>query len=189
MKLILLHGTGASPEHNWFRSVERTFTSPPYEWQVWVPQLPNTDQPSGTEWVKHVIANAPFELNERTVVVGHSAGAVAALMLAQTVKRPLGAAFAVGMPKDNEYLKWEANARLFDQPFNRDALRRGAGYLAFIHSDNDPYCPAEQTHEVCDALDAEWIMLPGQDHFSTSVDPRHTEFPELASIIDERVGL
>lgn len=189
MKLVLLHGTGAGPEWNWFRSVEQTYTNPPYSGKVWIPQLPNAGHPSGTEWANFVIENAPFELDDQTVVVGHSAGGVAALIVAQLVDRPLRATVAVATPPNNEFLQWEANDRLFDQPFDYEAIRRGAGYLAFIHSDNDSLCPMEQTKQLCEALDAEWILLPGKGHFSEEQGPQNKNFPELIDIINERVGL
>ncbi len=187
MKAIILHGTGASPEYNWFRWLEGSLND--REWETWVPRLPNPKHPSGREWTNFVLGNTPFAIDGETVVVGHSAGAVVSLVLAQTVRTPLKAVFAVAPPRDNEHLKWSQNDRLFDVPFDFDAIQRGAGRLVVLGSDNDIYCPLDQTKDVCQRAGGEMIEIPGQGHFNTEASEQYRRFPKLLEIIDKRVGL
>jgi predicted alpha/beta hydrolase family esterase len=187
MKAIFLHGTGASPKHNWFLGVASELEG--HQWQTWVPQLPDPGHPSSREWTEYVLANTPFAIDDETVIIGHSSGGVAALVLAQTVQTPVNATFVVAAPRDNEYLKWQANDRLFDVPFNFEAIRVGAGSLIFIHSDNDPYCPLEQTRELCERAGGTMVMIPGQGHFNIETGDAYRQFPRLLEIIGEKVGL
>jgi predicted alpha/beta hydrolase family esterase len=52
-----------------------------------------------------------------------------------------------------------------------------------VHSDNDPFCPLEDTKYFASVLDAEFVMLPGNDHFSYELNPKHDKLPELLEIL------
>jgi predicted alpha/beta hydrolase family esterase len=182
MKAIILHGTKSSPDNNWF-SWLKSGLEEELGAEVWVPALPHPDHPSSREWVDYVHEHAPFAIDNETIVVGHSTGAVAALLLAQTNKTSLEGVFAVATPRDNDHLKWEANDRFFDVPFDFKAIRANAGKLFFVHSDNDPYCPLEQTKDVCEQVGGELIVIPGQGHFNLERGPQYKEFRKLLDII------
>jgi uncharacterized protein len=59
---IILHGTLGSPEGNWFRWLETRLKE--QGMQVWLPALPQADQPSLAEWSQYVHQNAPFDINQ-----------------------------------------------------------------------------------------------------------------------------
>jgi uncharacterized protein len=187
MKAIILHGTKSSPEEHWFRWLQSGLEEE-FGWEAWVPQLPQPEHPSGRQWAQFVLGNAPFAIDGETVVVGHSSGAVTALLLAQQVKAPFRATFAVGTPRDNNFLQWKANDRLFDLPFDYPAIKAGAGKLIFVHSDDDPYCPLDQAEDLCRHCGGELIILKGQGHFNTEKGPEYREFPKLLDAIIQKVG-
>lgn len=173
---IILHGTLGSPEGNWFQWLKDQLETKGF--QVWLPQLPHSEQPSLKEWADFIHANCPFEINEETLIVGHSSGAILALILAQQNPKPIGQIVCVSVFHDNS-LKWEPNNKLFDVAFDWDAIRTNTKKLLFIHSDNDPYVPLEQAQYVADNCQAELITIPGQGHFNLEQSEEYKRFPKL----------
>ena len=124
-KAVILHGTGGSPEGNWFRWLERQLQAKGVE--VWLPQLPHAEQPSLREWIAFVHENCPFGLDENTVIIGHSSGAVLALALAQENQTKLKSVICVSV-FTNEWgestaTEWPPNAQLFDVKLDWERIR------------------------------------------------------------------
>jgi uncharacterized protein len=126
---LILHGTLGSPTGNWFQWLKTELENK--ELEVWLPQLPNAEQPSLKEWTNFVRTDCPFEINEETLVVGHSSGAILALILAQQNDRLVGQIVCVSVFHDNS-LQWEPNNKLFDTPFNWQAIQANAQSLLSI---------------------------------------------------------
>lgn len=182
---VILHGTQGSPGGNWFRWLERELTKKGHK--VWLPQLPHAEQPSLREWIDYVHAECPFSLDEKTTIIGHSSGAILALLLAQESKTKLEAVVCVSVFYDNS-LKWSANDRLFDVDFDWEKIRgQVKHHITCIHSDDDPYVPVSQAKFVADAVNARLVMLPGQGHFNLEKSESYTEFPEILEYLEERI--
>lgn len=182
---VILHGTGGTPQSNWFRWLEAELKN--YGYTVWLPTLPHTDHPSLRDNADFVNAQAPFAIDAQTLVVGHSSGAILALILAQGFPA-IGAIVAVSAFRDapSPATAWEANSRLFDVAFDFDAIKAHADKRLFVHSDNDPYVPLEQAHYLAEHAQAELVVLPGQGHFNVEQSERYREFPKLMELLKER---
>jgi uncharacterized protein len=180
---IILHGTGGSPDSNWFQWLKSELEAKGL--QVWLAALPNPDLPSLKTNTGFLLANCPFSINTDTLVVGHSSGAILALVLAQSNSTPLGGIVAVSVFHDNS-LGWEKNAKLFDVGFDWPAIKAKSGKLLFIHSDTDPYVPLDQAKYVADNCEAEIIVIPNQGHFNREQSPEYKQFPKLLEIMEER---
>ena len=178
--ILILHGTLGSPKGNWFQWLKTELEAEDLE--VWLPQLPDALQSSLREWANFVHNNCPFEINEETLIVGHSSGAILSLILAQQNAAPVGGVIAVSVFHDNS-LNWEANSRLFDIGFDWSAIQQNTKKLLFIHSDNDPYVPLEQAQYVADNCKAEMVIIPNQGHFNLEKGPEYKEFPKLLELI------
>jgi len=182
-KSIILHGTLGSPEGNWFRWLKSSLEEQGLT--VWLPQLPHAEQPSLKEWVTFVRDNCPFSINDQTLIVGHSSGAILALIVAQQNKSSVGGVVAVSVFHDNS-LDWNPNSRLFDVAFDWKAIQKNAQKLLFMHSDNDPYVPLDQAQYVADHCQADMEVVPGQGHFNLEQSPSYTKFPKLLEILKQR---
>ena len=182
---IILHGTQGSPNGNWFQWLKKELEAKGF--MVWLPQLPNTKKPSLREWEAFVRSECPFTINENTLIVGHSSGAITALVVAQDNMEKIGAVVDVSVFYDNS-LQWEANDRLFDDvQFDWDAIRQGVEKLLFIHSDNDPYVPLNQAQYVANNCQAELMIIPGQGHFNLENSDKYQQFPQLLEILEQKV--
>lgn len=194
MNAIILHGTLGSPSGNWFQWLKTELEK--RNINVWLPELPNANQPNLKEWADFIHKNTPFELDDQTIVIGHSSGAILALILAQqqsdkeatgqTSVTKFKAVVAVSVFHDNS-LNWEPNSRLFDGiNFDWQKIRKNTDKLLFVHSDNDPYVPLEQAKYVADNCQAELITIPGQGHFNLEQSPDYKTFPALLRLLTER---
>ncbi len=187
-KAVILHGTGGSPEGNWFRWLESELRAKGLA--VWLPELPHAEQPSLREELDFVSHSAPFAFDAETVIIGHSSGASLALALASGSAEPIGALVAVSpfVPMDTPYAatSWDANAKLFDVDIDVLAVRAKALQRLVVHSDNDPYIPQEVATSIADAADAELILIPGQGHFNLEQSESYRRFPLLLSLLIQR---
>src|SRR6185369_16855843 len=55
--------------------------------EVQAPQMPNTDSPKESEQVQYVVENC--KIDERTIIVGHSLGAIIAMKVLENINRPI----------------------------------------------------------------------------------------------------
>src|SRR5690242_1699104 len=133
--VIILHGTQGSPAGNWFAWLKEELEKQGL--QVWLSQLPHAEQPSLREEADFVKQGCPFNLDENTLVVGHSNDVILALILALESKTAIGRLVFVSVFHDNS-LGWDANDKLFDVPFDWGAIQKHAPRLLFVHSDDDP---------------------------------------------------
>jgi predicted alpha/beta hydrolase family esterase len=177
---LILHGTDASPAHNWFLWLKNQLEADGYE--VWLPQLPNSEQPNTNTYNNFILSNKRFEFDEETIIVGHSSGAVEALSLLEHVDAKINAVFLVSAFKD--WLGWESLNDLFVPPLDFQKIRGKAEHFIFIHSDNDPYCPLEHPKYLSEQVGGELIIKPGQGHFNTEMGNQYRQFPELLEIIE-----
>lgn len=180
---LILHGTLGSPDGNWFTWLKSELEAKGL--QVWLPQLPHAEQPSLQEWAEFVHNNCPFAINEEALIVGHSSGAILALVLAQQNSTSVGGVIAVSVFHDNS-LNWEPNSRLFDIALDWNAIQANANKLLFIHSDNDPYVSLDQAKYVADNCNAKLEVIPGQGHFNLEQKKSYTKFPKLLELIEQK---
>jgi len=127
----------------------------------------------------------PVSINEETLIVGHSSGAILALIIAQNNAEKVGAIVDVSVFHDNS-LDWEPNSRLFDAEFDWNSIKNGVNKLIFVHSDNDPYVPLNQAQYVADNTGADLIVIPGEGHFNLEQSEDYRQFPKLLDILKER---
>jgi predicted alpha/beta hydrolase family esterase len=182
---LILHGTDADHNEHWFSWLEKELTKLGYT--VWVPDLPQADHPNIERYNKFLLGS-DFKFNSETIIIGHSSGAVEILGLLNDPNFPkdvkVKACFLVGAFKGD--LGWES-LKGMKTDFDYELVKQKSSKFIFIHSDNDPYCPIEDTRDLCKQVDGKFIEIPEQGHFNTGFDPKYKEFPELAEIIKNEV--
>ncbi len=187
MKFVILHGTDASHESNWFPWLKNELERQGHE--VWVPDLPDSQRPNIHKY-NELLLNNGYDFNN-SVVIGHSSGSVAILGLLETLPHDmrLHTAILVGAftKRLSESPSWEMLQELFHEPFNFESINQKANQFIFIHSNDDPYCPIDDARELCEDLSGKFIEFEGMGHFSKKLDPRFEAFPELLNIINEKV--
>lgn len=177
----IFHGTSSGPHANWFDWLKSLLEQNGYE-DIWVPQLPGTDSPDMSRY-KDFIFESGFEFNKDTLLVGHSSGAVTVLSVLEALPegQQVDTAVMVGV--------YRPEIKHFSSPemINLEKLKNKAKRFVFLHSDNDPYCPIDHAEYFAKELGGELVVVPGQDHFSVSVNPKHTNLPKLTEILNLKV--
>ncbi|KKW46454.1 MAG: hypothetical protein A3A43_03490 [Candidatus Liptonbacteria bacterium RIFCSPLOWO2_01_FULL_56_20] len=105
LNYLILHGYTGSPQENKYPWIKKELEKRGYE--VNIPKLPNTNDPSEQEQVNYVLEN--FTLDENTVLFGHSLGAIVALKVLQKANTPIA--------------KLVLGAAALDPKFSRDSKR------------------------------------------------------------------
>jgi len=187
---LILHGTGATPKDNWFPWMRDRLEALGYE--VWLPQLPNSAAPNVHAYTKFLLANPHWQYGDKTLIVGHSSGAVEILALLQALPPGIAIDTAVFVAIHTEDLvahpEWKMLAGMYLDPFDYPKIRASARQFVFVHSDDDPICPVSYARDTAEKVGGEVVVLHGKKHFSTFFDPSLTKVPELESIIERAVS-
>lgn len=181
-RAVILHGTDAEPESGWRPWLRDKLEAEGYE--VWLPDLPGKHTPNRQVYNDFLFGNG-WDFTDN-IVVGHSSGAVSVLNLLMDERCPKVklavpvSAWSGGLPD-----KFEEGDTQFDNMFPREGFDFGliqskADKIAFIHSDNDPYCPLEQAEYLAKELSAPLTIIHKGDHLGSP----YTELPELWEIIE-----
>lgn len=182
-RAVIFHGTQGSPEGNWFRWLEKTLQNRGLE--VWLPVLPKATAPSLKEWVEFVRRDCPFTLDQDTIVIGHSSGAILAFLLLQSGFDSIGAVVGVSVFLENS-INWEPNNRLFDVQFDWPVIAAQPTRRLVINSDTDPYVPIIQAKTIAQRTNTELVVIPNQGHFNLEQSPDYTQFPMLIECLTQR---
>ena len=180
---LILHGTGGSPNINWFQWLKKELEK--LDYKVWLPQLPNSDKPNIKRYNK-LLLSRDFDFNKETIIIGHSSGAVAILGLLEDLPKgiKISSVYLVAAFIDN--LGWKSLNELFAKPFNYNLIKTKAKEFIYFHSDNDPYIPLKQAKYLVSKTSGELVLLPGEKHFSTDAGgPKYKKFSELLSKIKQ----
>lgn len=181
-KFILLHGTDGTPESNWFMWLKGALIGQGHS--VWLPQLPNAHVPDTEAYNELLLSNKSFTVDDDTILIGHSSGAVAILNLlqhlpsGQTVKAAiLVSAFMNDLGEDNL-------RGLFAEPLDFESIKAACSKIFIIHSDDDPYSSLEHPRFLAEHTGGELLIYEGQRHFNTELGPKYKRFPLLLEIIN-----
>ncbi len=179
--ILILHGTENDSRGNWFPWLKDKLEKG--GWRVWVPDLPDADRPNVKKYNEYIFCNKNWKFGEKSVLIGHSSGAVAILGLLQEMpdKVRVDTCILVGAFKNS--LNWSALDGLFEKPFDFERIKSKAKKFIFVHSDNDPHCPLEHAKYLSRKVSGELIVKKGQGHFNLESNPRYKRFPLVLEMV------
>lgn len=183
-RAVILHGTEATPQDNWFPWLKAELEKQDYT--VWVPQLPNAATPNAARYTEFLLqAGWDFDGN---LLIGHSAGAVEILHLlqhlppAQTVKTAvLAGAFTEAITEDPEW--YRKLHELFLEPYDYARIKSRADHFLFVHGSDDPYCDPKNAQWLAGQVGGDYVEIPNGQHFSVSLGAEYKEFPQLLTLL------
>lgn len=181
-RIILVHGWGGSPNNDWFPWAKEELEKLNYS--VSVPEMPDTDNPQIKPWVETLTRNVG-EVDENTVLIGHSIGCQTILRFLETLpedqkadKVLLVAPWGASLTNLDDEEEWEVAKPWLETPINFEKVRSKAKTFVAIFSDNDPYVPLEENKKVVEEkLGAMVVIEKHMGHF-TQTD-KVFELPEL----------
>lgn len=182
-RAVILHGTDGKPDSNWFMWLKAKLEAEGYE--VWVPELPENHTPN-REVYGNFLFGQSWDFTDN-LVIGHSSGSVEVLSLLMDERCPkvkmgvMVGAWAGGLPMGYEEGNTQFNNLFPEEGFDFEAIKNKAERLAFLHGDNDPYCPLEQAKFLAEKLDASLTVIPDGGHLGAN----YPEFPQLWNVLYE----
>ncbi|MFA6530124.1 MAG: alpha/beta fold hydrolase [Candidatus Micrarchaeia archaeon] len=179
MKVLLIHCWGGNGRSCWFGWLADQLRKEGIE--VLAPDLPNTDFPKLTEWLKELRKIVPkFKKEDKWIVVTHSLGAPSLLRLLETFgpDEHINAAIMVaGFAKD---LGIDEIHNFLDKPFDFKRIKKAGSKFIVINSDNDPYMELSEGKRIADELGGELVAEHNAGHFN---DERFVKYERLLKTI------
>ena len=178
---FIFHGIDGHPEENWFPWLKKELEKKGYT--IIVPHFPNANHPQLEEWLRH-FEQYQSALTKETILVGHSLGSAFALRLLERSLQPVLATFLVASVSgfmDNEFDPLMTS--FTSAPYDWSRIRKNAGKVRVIHSDNDPYIAQEKAETLAKNLGVNVTLFPNGGHFNTKAGFR--KFPKLLDSILE----
>ncbi len=175
-KIIIIHGTGGSPEGNWFPWLKEKLIETGHE--VIVPRFPTMLGQSLNSW-KNAFDQQVGPINSNMILIGHSLGAGFILNLLEESPVPVIASFLVcGFLGKLDLPTYDVlNESFVCRDFDWTKIQNNYGYCCVINTDNDPYVPLEKGEELAQKLAVNMTLIPGAKHINEEAG--YTSFPFL----------
>ncbi|GHS99837.1 hypothetical protein FACS189421_11020 [Bacteroidia bacterium] len=179
--IVILHGTGGSPDGNWFPWLREQLTARGH--RVFVPRFPTPDEQSVETWNRALKEQVP-QIGSNTILIGHSCGATYILHILESLENPVHASILVSGFIDKLGNEWFdiRNETFVNHKFDWEKIKKNAGRVTLLAGDNDPYVPASAARKLADALSAQLTIIPGGGHLNSEFG--YTEFPEILKIVE-----
>lgn len=164
--IFIIHGTKANPQSNWFPWLKAELEK--LGAQVFVPAFPTPENQSLASWTAAFAKYLP-ELDENSIVVGHSLGPAFLLSVIEKLDHPIKAAFfvapflhGIGIPEYDTL-----NRTFVIAKFDWKKIKRNCRHFYAIFSDNDPYVPQALGRAVARKLGVTPIIIKNGGHLNT----------------------
>lgn len=179
-KIIFIHGNGGSTgKGGWQSYAVRRLKG--LGFNAINPTFPDNIEAKESVWLPYL--QHELKVDEHTLLVGHSSGAVAALRYAE--KHPIYASILIGVCHTDLGLESEKVSGYYDRPWNWQAIKKHQHWTAILASTDDPFIPISEARFVQKQLGCEYHEFSDLQHFGYPNDL--ATLPELVQIIKRRV--
>lgn len=176
---ILLQGAGETTESFWLPFIKAELEKKGFD--VWLPQLPDNDDPDLKKNLPFVLENGQFA--EETVIIGHSAGCPLILSVLENIDTQvkqviLVAGFATTLPGE------DAANKILQENYDWKKIGAHVKDIIFINSDNDPWgCDDKQGRYMLDNLGKGKLIIPkGEGHMGSETFNQPYKIPFIIKI-------
>lgn len=180
-KIVIVPGNGCADvlNSNWYGAFASAAKAAFPQYEVVLRNMPDPYVARESVWIpflKDVVG-----VDEDTVVVGHSSGAVCAMRLLETTKLRgvvLVATCHTDLGDENEKA-----SGYFDRVWPWEDIKKNANFITQYHSNDDPLIPVEEARHVAAQLNGashEYIEMENHSHFFSM-------FPELLENLKKRL--
>lgn len=179
-KAFIIHGTGGSPQGNWFPWLKAELEK--LKIHVFIPQLPTGEKQSLSSWMTEfqIWGNGA---DEDAIMVGHSLGGAFILNFLEKSNSTVAAAFLVApfigklnLPDFDSLI-----GTFTEKEFNWNRIRSRCKEFFIYSSDNDPYVPLEKGEYLSRKLHSKFRIIRNAGHINA--DYGYTRFEPLLNDI------
>lgn len=174
----IFHGTGGTPESFWFPWLKDELERKGYK--VWLPQLPETNNPDIKRWLPFALKIGMF--NKDSILIGHSAGASLILSILENLNIKVRQVILVAVFFEQIEDKKEA---ILQPSYDWKKIRENVDDLTIINSDNDPWGCDDKVGKKLFNLVGGTLIIRHDGHFgSDTYKQEYPSFPLLLKLID-----
>ena len=160
---VLLHGYTGSPIKNFFPRLKKELEKRGAK--VYVPELPDTDDPRIADQVAAVLKSVPFDKD--TVIVGHSLGGVVAFKILEQLKKPIRRTVLVTSFSENKFITESFEPHTFDWKFDAEKIKKNAGEIFILRDTTDDTVPSFQANNLENLLDGKIFNFAAHEPHAT----------------------
>lgn len=185
-KALIVHGVYGTPKENWFPWLKKELEKIGFE--VIVPQLPTPEGHNLKKWLK-VWQKYKSELDEKTILIGHSMGATFLLSVLENLEKPIKATFLIAgfaSPTGVDPEIDELNKSFTDKSFDWGKIKQNCQKFYIFQSDNDHYVSFKKAQELSDNLETKITLVKNAGHFNKVAG--YIKFELLLDTIKEIYG-
>jgi leucyl-tRNA synthetase len=195
IKVLVIHGVTGNNNENWFPWLKKQVENSGSEFIC--PNLPNSNTPTLTEWINH-LKKYVNDLDENSIIIGHSLGATAALHLIKNLSKKINKLVLVA-PTSKEmgienFRKKYQNKNYFSketidsidnfikEKIDWEKIKDNVNESVIYFSKNDPYIDIESKKYFEKNISAKFLIYENKGHFNESYGIK--EFPELLNVLN-----
>lgn len=180
VKAILIPGNGGgSPKDNWFPEVKTVLESNGVT--VVAKEFPDNHLARSEYWLPFI--EHEIGIDERTILIGHSSGAIAAMKIAE--KNKILGSVLVGTYHTDLGLDDEKASGYFDSPWDWESIKANQKWTIIFASQDDPWIDIKEPRFIHEKLGCEYHEYQDQGHFGG--DYHRESFPELSMFVINRL--
>ena len=180
--VIMLHGTGETPESFWYPYIKHELEQKGYK--VWLPQLPNSDIPKLEFQLPFILQGG--EYSNETVMIAHSAGVPLALSVLESLDIKIKQAVLIA-GFITPLAKGDSGPNLILQAdYDWKKIRAHVADITLIHFDDNPWgCGDSEGRKIFNHVGGTLIIRHGEGHMgSQAFNQPYRGFPFLIKLID-----
>jgi len=159
-RILIIHGWGSNSREHWFLEEKERLEKFGYE--VLASDMPNALYPKQSEWVA-VINN--FNPDEDSVIIGHSLGGTTILRFLEETQNKVGRCIFIATPIRKLGLGYEGIENFLERDFDWEEIKKHSGKFVVLNQTEDLAVPLEHGKDLAKYLDAELVVVDGNDHF------------------------
>lgn len=173
---LIIHGTDGYPEENWFPWIKEKLEEKGYK--VFIPQFPTPEHQTPEDWFK-VFNQYKDQLNEESILIGHSCGGAFLLRVLEKMTTKIKVAVFVAASAGIKPIKYyEIDRPFVEQPFDWEKIRNSAEHFLIFHSEDDPLICIENGEKIAKETRNDLIRETNAGHFNAKAG--YTTFELLA---------
>jgi predicted alpha/beta hydrolase family esterase len=178
---IILHGISSTPNDFWFPYVKSELESRGYG--VWVPQLPQPDDPDIEIYVPYILTHGVF--TNETVIIGHSSGASIILAVLEKLEVKINKAILVSAFLTRGGARPAKAVKEREEAYDWVIIRSNAEQIITINSTNDPWgCDDTQGRKIFDHVGGLCIVNNDGHMGSAYFKQPYKEFPLVTKLVE-----
>jgi hypothetical protein len=159
-RVLIIHGWESNSREHFFLEEKERIEKLGYE--VAVPDMPDTLHPKQDEWVQVI---KDFNPDENSILIGHSLGGVAVLRYLEKATNKTGKCILIATPIRKLGPGYEGTENFLEKDFDWNKIKENAKKFVVFNQTEDPAIPLQQGKDLAKYLDAELVVVKGNDHF------------------------